>query len=148
MAMVKEAAAQAERGRARICLHKDPGDAVQDMVIVHTTRSFDRPHRHFNKSISILVLEGALLVPLFNDEGHVVERIELSEMGGDKPFLVRLSGTQWHSCIPLTDPVVIFESMEGPFEKDSDFYPQWAPPEGPELESFLRTVAGEPAAGA
>ncbi len=144
----KEAAARAERGRARICLHQDPGDPVQDMVIVHTARSFDRPHRHLDKSISILVLEGALLIPLFNDEGQVVERIELSEMGGDKPFLTRLSGVEWYSCIPLTDPVVIFESMEGPFEKDGDFYPQWAPPEGPELESFLRAAAGEPAAGA
>ena len=101
----KEAAARAERGRARICLHQDPGDPVQDMVIVHTARSFDRPHRHLDKSISILVLEGALLIPLFNDEGQVVERIELSEMGGDKPFLTRLSGVEWYSCIPLTDPV-------------------------------------------
>ena len=134
---LKSAATRAKAGRARICLHGDHADPVQTMLIAHSIRSLDRPHRLLNRSVSILVLEGRLLLVVFDDTGRSIEHTELVAFGKKKPFLARLSQGEWFSCVPLTDPVVIFETIPGPFMKEPGFYPDWAPEGGEELRQFL-----------
>ncbi|MBF0381749.1 MAG: cupin fold metalloprotein, WbuC family [Magnetococcales bacterium] len=135
---LKKDALKADLGRSRICLHQNHDDPIQEMVIVHTSRSLDRPHRHEGKSISIMVLEGVLYIPIFDDKGKVINCFELSTSDSEKPFLIRLSLGEWYACVPKTDPVVIFESLGGPFKKGANFYPEWAPEDRVELAEFLR----------
>jgi cupin fold WbuC family metalloprotein len=141
IAQLKKDALKAELGRSRICLHPNHDDPIQEMIIVHSGRSLDRPHRHQNKSISIMVLEGVLRVPVFNDSGRVIKCFELSTMDSGSPFVTRFSLGEWYACVPMTDPVVIFESLSGPFSKGTDFYPEWAPDGGAELADFLQRSA-------
>ncbi|MBF0192932.1 MAG: cupin fold metalloprotein, WbuC family [Magnetococcales bacterium] len=139
---LKKEAIKADLGRSRICLHTTHDDPIQEMIIVHTGRSLDRPHRHHGKSISIMVLEGVMRIPIFDDYGTVKNCFELSTISSGAPFVTRLSHGEWYACVPISDPVVIFESLGGPFSKGSNFYPSWAPEGGEELAKFLqRSVA-------
>ena len=140
---LKKEALKAELGRARVCIHVDHDDPVQEMVIVHSRRSYDRPHRHVDKSISILVLEGVLRVVYFDDRGGVKRCFELGDTASGKPFLTRFSQGEWYSCVPVSDPVVIFEAMRGPFDKSGGFYPEWAPEAGAELAEFLAVASAK-----
>ncbi|MBF0156823.1 MAG: cupin fold metalloprotein, WbuC family [Magnetococcales bacterium] len=142
LSRLKSAAEIAPLGRARLCLHRDHDDPVQEMIIVHTRRSWDRPHRHRRKSISIMLLEGRLRLPLFADDGQVITCLELGTMTSALPFMTRFSEGEWYACVPVTEPVVIYEALTGPFRKGEDFYPDWAPEEGPELAALLRRAAG------
>ncbi|MBF0454440.1 MAG: cupin fold metalloprotein, WbuC family [Magnetococcales bacterium] len=139
--LLKKEALTAELGRSRACIHRDHEDPVQEMVIVHSRRSLDRPHRHEGKSLSILVLEGVLRVPHFDAEGRVIRCFEMGTPASGLPFLTRFSLGEWYACVPMTDPVVIFEAMSGPFDKGGGFYPDWAPEGGDDLAAFLRRAA-------
>ncbi len=138
---IKKVARSSELGRARLCLHPDHDDPIQEMIIVHTRRSLDRPHRHRHKSVSIMILEGVLRVPVFNDDGSVRRLIVLGERQGNRPFLTRLSHGECYACVPETDPVVLHETITGPFSKAEGFYPEWSPEEPTALTAFLKRAA-------
>ncbi|KKL22706.1 hypothetical protein LCGC14_2432770, partial [marine sediment metagenome] len=69
---------------ARLCLHRDQTDAVQEMIIVHRKGAYVRPHRHDGQTESFHVLEGRMLVVIFDDEGNVTDRQHVAPSGGDE----------------------------------------------------------------
>jgi len=65
IAMLKAIAAGTPRRRARVCCHPDPSATQQEMIIVMHGSGYVRPHRHFGKSETLLVLEGAVSAVLW-----------------------------------------------------------------------------------
>ncbi len=68
---VKQKALATPRKRSRICAHKDPENPLHEMFIVHTKDAYVRPHKHLNKSESFYVIEGAVTVVMFTEEGDI-----------------------------------------------------------------------------
>jgi cupin fold WbuC family metalloprotein len=60
------------------------------------------------------MLEGEVLIPLFNDRGDVTECIGLKAPPGS-PSLYRLKAPCWHSLIVVSEIAVFHEVATGPF---------------------------------
>lgn len=141
---LKQAATQAPLKRARLCLHHNHSDKVQEMVIAFCQESYVRPHRHVNKSESFHVIEGDLAVVFFDNKGHVTRRIKMSPCGSGRTFLYRLSSSLWHTVMPLSEFVIIHETTTGPFVKGETEFASWGPEEADAdgIRAFLARIAG------
>lgn len=139
---LKQAVRGDSRGIARICLHRDLQEGVHEMIIGFRYDAYVRPHRHMLKSESFHVIEGNLAVILFDDDGRVTKRIDLSPPGGGRSFLYRLNTSLWHTVIPISEYVIIHEVTNGPFSKEETQYPIWGPrEEEPDMiRDFLRRI--------
>lgn len=124
---LKRMALKAPLKRARLCLHHKHNDKVQEMIIAFCKDSYVRPHRHNKKSESFHIIEGRLLVVIFDKKGRVVRKIKMAPYGSGKTFCYRLSANLWHTVIPLTKFVIIHETTKGPFIKGESEFPGWCP---------------------
>ena len=111
--------------RARICLHNDEREMVQEMVIAFCRGSIIKPHRHKDKSESYHIIRGELEIIFFNDIGIVTDTVILSDKKNEYPFLFRISNSAWHTVVPKSDFVIIHEVTKGPFNEDSNEYADW-----------------------
>ncbi len=111
--------------RARICLHKDDGEMVQEMIIAFCKDSYVRPHRHIDKSESYHIIEGRIEIIFYNDNGIEIDKVVLSDKMDEHPFLFRVSNSAWHTVVPKSDFVIIHEVTKGPFNKNSSEFADW-----------------------
>ena len=111
--------------RARICLHKDDGEMIQEMIIAFCKDSYVRPHRHIDKSESYHIIEGRIEIIFYNDNGIEIDKVVLSDKIDEHPFLFRISNSAWHTVVPKSDFVIIHEVTKGPFNKNSSEFADW-----------------------
>ena len=130
-------ARQSQRHMARLLLHFDHEDPVQEMLIAMGRDCMVTPNRSVGRSESLNVVKGELLLIVFDDNGKVVQRVEMGPVGSGKVFLYRLSSTPWHTMIPLSEIVVVHEVIEGPFDNSSEPLPDWVPDDSQALKRFL-----------
>jgi cupin fold WbuC family metalloprotein len=132
--LISSLKAQAEsnlRKRTRFCLHKDLTDKLHQMVIALSQKGYVRPHKHPNKIESFHIIEGALMLFIFDDQGKIIERFKMGEKGGGDCFVCRIEKGYWHTLVPITDFVVVHEITNGPFTNtNNSVFPNWAPEEG------------------
>jgi cupin fold WbuC family metalloprotein len=126
---LKNAAAENTRRRARLCTHPGIEDALHEMLIVHMDSTYVRPHKHLGKSESFHIIEGALKVFLFTDDGELTDTIDFGASGSGRNFYYRLSTPMFHSVLPVSDFVVFHEVTNGPFDRADCVFAPWAPSE-------------------
>jgi cupin fold WbuC family metalloprotein len=127
--ILKAKALKNERKRIRLCAHRDVQDALHEMVIVQTKDVYIRPHKHINKSESFHIIEGELIVVMFDDVGRILEAIQMGEYLSGSVTYYRLSDDYFHAVVPISDIVVFHEITNGPFNPDNTIYASWAPEE-------------------
>ena len=135
--IVKEAS-QSQRHMARLLMHFEHEDPVQEMLIAMGRDCMVVPNRSVGRSESLQVVQGELLLIVFDDNGKILQRVKMGPYGSDKTFLYRLSSTPWHTMIPLSKIVVVHEVIEGPFVNSSDPLPDWIPQNPDDLKQFLK----------
>lgn len=132
-------------GKARLCLHKDFQDPLQEMIIVHIKDAYVRPHKHTKKDESISIIEGKCLLVIFNAAGRVTNRFFMGARNKKNNLVCRIGKNTWHSMVILSDFIVFHEVASGPFtgKKDSAF-PEWAPCKDKEREvrRFIKDISG------
>ena len=111
--------------RARICLHKNDEEMVQEMIIAFCKDSYIRPHRHTDKSESYHIIEGRIEIIFYNDNGIEIDKVVLSDKMDEHPFLFRVSNSAWHTVVPKSDFAIIHEVTKGPFNKNSSEFADW-----------------------
>ena len=127
---LKAQAAKNPRERVRLCAHLDAGDAVHEMLIVHTKNTYIRPHKHPGKTESFHLIEGALDIVVFEDSGEIREHIPMGDYASGGRFFWRLSTSYFHTVIPRSDVVVFHETTSGPFVREtSKADADWSPDE-------------------
>lgn len=141
LARLLEAARASPRRRMNHDLHTGPTDNPHRFLNAMIAGTYVRPHRHRDppKSESFVVLDGAVAVFVFDDEGAVVERHDLGA-GGVRG--VDLPPGVWHSLVVLGEHAVIYEVKPGPWDPatDKEMAP-WAPPEGdPRAAELVRAL--------
>lgn len=140
---LKRAALAAPAGTVRLCLHRSTGDAVQEMIIVHRKGAYVRPHKHEGETESFHIIDGAMLVVLFDDDGNEIDRFEMGERPAGGCFVCRLEKGRWHTMIPLTDTVVFLETTAGPFRgAEHNTFADWAPDPGDTagVDRFMKSL--------
>ncbi len=112
--------------RSRVCLHQSRDSSVQEMVIVAHRDSLIEAHKHpANKPESYHIIEGRMLVKIFDNDGTMLREIVLND--NINPKMYRIEGGIWHQPIPLTEWVVYHEVFTGPFAKETDvIYCDWS----------------------
>jgi len=140
VAQIKDEARQSPRQMARLLMHFDHQDPVQEMLIAMGRDCAVMPNRSVDRSESLQVVEGELLLIVFDDNGKVVQQVEMGPPGSGKIFLYRLSSTPWHTMIPLTKMVVVHEALQGPFKQSSEPLPDWVPGDSASLKRFLKEI--------
>lgn len=126
---LKSAAAENARGRARLCAHRDNGDALHEMLIAHVGGAYVQPHKHRGKSESFHIVEGRLKIFLFDDDATWQQTIQMAPPGGGGSFFYRLHSETFHSVLPETEFVVFHEVTNGPFDVADRIDADWAPTE-------------------
>lgn len=129
VAFVKRQALSARRKRARICAHRSNEDLLHEMVIAISAGSYIHPHKHLEKVESFHIIEGEVDVVVFDDEGRVVELMELGNPATGKSFFYRMSESYFHTLLIKTDFLVVHEVTNGPFLRDRTVLAPFAPPE-------------------
>lgn len=140
--MIQEAivlSRKSKRKRIILPLHKNDDATLHRMFNVIQPGSYIRPHTHqkSNKSESIVVLQGAICVIIFDSEGHIIEHRDIEANSFN--FGIDLEPHIIHSFFALKEDTIIFEVKPGPYNKtlDKGFMP-WSPEEfTAEAQSYL-----------
>ncbi|WP_376967315.1 WbuC family cupin fold metalloprotein (plasmid) [Azospirillum sp. A26] len=125
---LKGRAAAAPRRRARILLHGDPAASRHEMLIAMGLGQYLPPHRNESGAKSYTLLEGALVLVRFDDDGTVRDHQWLAGNRPSVPFMARFERPVWHMCLYVSDPVVYIEHVPGPHTATR--FADWAPPPG------------------
>lgn len=134
---LKDAARNSPLRRSRLCLHREGGDAVQEMIIVLMKDVLFRPHRHLNKTESFHIIEGELEVIIFDTDGTPQRVIRMGPANSGHVFCYRLCVSAFHAILPVSDMIVMHETTRGPFVAGEASFAPWAPESGDELRRFL-----------
>lgn len=124
-------AASSPRLRSNENIHPSLDDPVQRFVNAMEPGTYVRPHRHQQEGRweLFVIISGAAAVLLFDDEGRVTERVEMSTENG--AIAAEVPPCRWHAVVCLASGTLLFEVKPGPYVKltDKDFA-DWAPAEG------------------
>jgi cupin fold WbuC family metalloprotein len=115
------------QSNVRLCLHADPSDSLQEMVIFQSALRYFPPKRHA-KEKSFAIVRGMLGVLWFDDDGELLGAANLSEAG---QRICRIEAGMFHVDIPLTATAIHHEVTAGPFRGDADReIASWGPSPG------------------
>lgn len=107
----------------RYCFHENEESSIHEMLFTNTRNNYFRPHCHDEDELQI-VISGRMYVIFFDDNGNITEKFYASKKENS---IYRINKQQWHMNLPLSKTVTIFEVKKGPFHKNSNCYPEWAP---------------------
>lgn len=127
---LKEIASQSSLKRARLCAHEHDQDYLHQMIIAIRNGCYIRPHKHLNKVESFHLIDGAMDVIVFSDEGKILKRIRMSSDGrGRGAVFYRLSRPFYHTVVVISAVAVFHEITEGPFEPGQASVASFSPQE-------------------
>ena len=121
-------AKQSPRLRMNYNFHSELEDPVQRLCNAMEPGTYVRPHRHAQRWEFLSILSGSALALVFNDDGRVIQRVELSARG--PVYALELPADTWHTLTGLESGSILFEVKQGPYIKpeEKDFA-AWAPAE-------------------
>jgi len=140
---LKVLAAASKRRRVRLCAHQNEKDRLHEMLIALARGTYVRPHRHRNKSESFHVVEGALSVVVFDEEGQVRETIALGDYASGRQFYYRMAEPAYHTVLVESPGAVIHETTGGPFDPKAVEFAPWSPADKDEdaCQQYLEQLA-------
>ena len=111
--MVSEQAKDSSRLRMNFNFHGSLQDKCHRMLNAVEPGTEVPIHRHPTKDESFVILRGKVRSTTYNDDGSVIESIELCAEEGR--YGVDIPKGVWHKLESLESGSVVFECKEGPF---------------------------------
>jgi len=124
---LKEVALRSDRSRARLCLHPNPSDPHQEMLIVMARSAVELPQRRILGFDTKIVIEGQATLRYYSLEGSQIRTVAL---GGDSFLYVHTTSSEYHSLLIETDWFVFLEILKGPFDASTTEFATWGQVEG------------------
>src|SRR2546430_2225313 len=113
VAELKARASRNARRRIRVCAHRSVDDAVHEMLIVMMRGCYIRPHKHVGKSESFHVVEGAVDVVVFDEEGSVTKVLPLGDYASGGEFYYRSDIALYHTVLIRSADAVLHQTPPG-----------------------------------
>jgi cupin fold WbuC family metalloprotein len=137
------ASRESPRKRIMLPMHRTTTEGVQRMVNYLQRDSYIKPHQHPMPECieNLAVLQGAMGVLAFDEEGNVLEAHRL--VANDAAScMIDIEQGVWHTLVPLADDTVVLEIKRGPYDAKTDkAFAKWAPDEGtPESLAWLKAI--------
>jgi cupin fold WbuC family metalloprotein len=120
-------AEQNPRRRIRLCAHKDTRDTLHEMLIVHTSDTYVRPHKHLTKSEAFHIISGTVDVVLFDEVGKIVAVVPMGDYASGRKFYYRLADPLYHTLLVRTAQIIFHEITSGPFDRADTLFAPWSP---------------------
>jgi len=138
-------AEQNPRRRIRLCAHKDTRDTLHEMLIVHTSDTYVRPHKHLAKSEAFHVICGTFDVVLFDEAGKIVAVVPMGDYASGRKFYYRLADPLYHTLLIHSDRIVFHEITNGPFDRADTLFAPWSPDidDGDAAREFMKKLSDE-----
>ena len=108
-------------------MHKNEEDKLHEMMIVHKSNTYVRPHMHKKKSESFMVLNGKVDVVIFHKNGNVKNIIEMGSPSSGHYFYLKIPAGTYHSMIFHSKKTVYQEAVLGPFSAGDTIFAKWSP---------------------
>ena len=139
---LKQFARKASCRRSRLCTHKDTSSLLHEMLIVHEKDIYVRPHKHLEKSELFHVIKGEVDIVVFDDEGRILDVIEMGDYASGKVFYYRLSEPFFHTVLVKSTVVVFHETTNGPFRREDTVFAEWSPDDRntEAMQQFLKNL--------
>ncbi len=133
-------AKESPRLRMNYNFHPDLSDPVQRLINALEPWTYIRPHKHYSKEESFVLLRGTVLAVVFNDDGTIRDHFVLNAATGN--LGVEFEENFFHMLTALESGSAVYEIKEGPFVPHTEgSSAPWAPQEGTsEAKSFLISV--------
>lgn len=109
-------AAAAPNGRARICLHENTQDPIQQMIVATVKGHKIGPLKQLTGQKFYLALEGRIALRFYQDNGFNDECVWL-EPG--QVFCTTFPASCWQSVEAMTDVAIYLETQQGPFDPEN-----------------------------
>lgn len=130
---LKEKAEANKRKMIRFCFHPDAADTLHEMLIVQSRDTYIRPHKNKNKANrtkSYHVVEGRVMLIMFDDGGTVTKEIILGDRQAGEAFYCRFSCEVFHTVRVISDVAIFLETINGPFNQIDTVFAPWATNDG------------------
>lgn len=145
--MVDEAKAmsrQSPRKRIILPFHLSAENTLHRMFNVVQRGTYIRAHWHRTppKDETLILMQGAIHVFIFDDQGEILQQFGLK--AGTEAFGVDIKAGMCHTFVVMENDTVVFEAKPGPYNPkfDKDFA-AWAPEEGStQGEAYLADLYG------
>lgn len=135
---LQQAAAASPRLRSHLNVHESLDAAVQRLFIATEPDTYMRPHRHpeAHKWEFFTVLQGAIDLLLFDDDGTLQQRVPMAPGGVQA---VEVAPGSWHAYLCREPGSLALEVKQGAYAPtaEEDFAP-WSPPENSEAAVAFR----------
>ena len=129
VSFLKSQALNSPLRRSRICAHRSTEDALHEMLIAISSKSYIHPHKHLSKSESFHIIEGEVDVIIFDEAGDITNIVKLGAPGSGRNYFYRLSEARFHTLIVHSEMLVMHEVTNGPFDKTQTILAAFAPHE-------------------
>lgn len=129
LAALSRQAIASQRLRCNLNIHEQLSDEVQRLFLAFEPDTYIRPHRHpqAHKWELLVLLQGALELLIFNDNGEITQRTPLSSTTN---LAVEIPANSWHSYISLSSGSLALEIKQGAYiAPDPQDFAAWAPAE-------------------
>lgn len=105
-------AKESPRLRMNYNFHEDLGDKCQRLLNALEPGTV-MPIHHHKVDEMFLILRGRINVTIHNDDGEVIQSVELSPSNGN--YAVNIKAGEWHSLTCEEPNTIIMEVKEGPY---------------------------------
>ena len=119
---LKEVALSSDRSRSRLCLHPDPSEVHQEMLIVMARSAVELPQRRTIGFDTKVVLEGQATIRYYSPDGEFTRSVGL---GGEASMYVHTASNEYHSLLIESDWFVFLEILNGPFDASTTEFAPW-----------------------
>ena len=124
---IKITASKNYSGKYRTCIHKSEKDNVHEMLIVHTSGAYVRPHKHRINGESLQIVEGEATSIFFNDDGTIRQAFKVGDPSSNHIFYYSMKKAVFHMLYIQSEFLVFKETTKGPFIRNDTVFPGWAP---------------------
>ena len=108
---------------ARFCLHNNPDENLQDMVMVsYKDKTCRKLHKHIQGKESIHLIEGKALALIVNENGELIDKRILEDR---MEFIYRNDNGTYHNYFPLTEYIIFREIRDIKNEPGETVFPPW-----------------------
>ena len=98
----------------RVCFHNNISDPHQEMLISQKKLSYYPPKKNILTDQTFLIIEGKLMILIFDSRGKILEKVILSKKDN---YLCRVKKNTYHCDVPLSNNTIHFESNNHAFKK-------------------------------
>ena len=106
----------------RISLHKDSLEQLHNMVIYSKNTQKLNIHKHIDKVETYHIIEGEILIILFDDDGNIDTKVLLSK---DDILMCRVPKNIYHLNFVVGEYAIFHETRRGPFISSDSIVPEW-----------------------